>query len=118
MQLKKYLTILLLLLLTNVSGCSLLKPKVITVPEIIERNVNIVGHPKPVNLNDVKFYVIVDENFEEFKQKFIKENGDFIVIGISVKGYENLALNIGELRRYIEQQKSIIIYYEDALKTQ
>ena len=30
--------------------------------------------------------------------------------------YENLALNIAELRRYINQQIDIIVYYEDAVK--
>tara|TARA_B100002019_G_scaffold289794_1_gene306148 strand:- start:823 stop:948 length:126 start_codon:yes stop_codon:yes gene_type:complete len=33
-----------------------------------------------------------------------------------VKDYENLSLNFAELRRYIEQQKQIIIYYENAVK--
>jgi len=32
-----------------------------------------------------------------------------------MKDYENLALNIAELRRYINQQKQIIVYYEEAV---
>jgi hypothetical protein len=32
-----------------------------------------------------------------------------------MQDYENLALNIAELRRYINQQKNIIIYYEKAV---
>jgi len=36
-------------------------------------------------------------------------------VAFSVKDYENLALNISELRRYIGQQKEIIIYYEEAV---
>jgi len=32
-----------------------------------------------------------------------------------MKDYENLALNVSELRRYINQQKNIIVYYEDAV---
>ena len=35
---------------------------------------------------------------------------------ISVKDYENLAKNFAELRRYIEQQKQIILYYEEAVQ--
>jgi len=34
---------------------------------------------------------------------------------LSMQDYENLALNISELRRYINQQKNIIIYYEKAV---
>jgi len=32
-----------------------------------------------------------------------------------MRDYENLALNIGDLKRYINQQKEIIIYYEKAV---
>jgi len=35
---------------------------------------------------------------------------------LSMKDYENLALNIADLRRFLEQQNEIIVYYEDALK--
>jgi hypothetical protein len=37
-------------------------------------------------------------------------------VAFSVKDYENLSLNIAELRRYIGQQKEIIIYYENATR--
>jgi len=33
-----------------------------------------------------------------------------------MKDYENLAINIADLRRYIEQQTEIIVYYENAVK--
>jgi len=32
-----------------------------------------------------------------------------------MKDYENLALNIADLRRYINQQGEIIVYYEEAV---
>jgi len=31
-----------------------------------------------------------------------------------MKDYENLAINIAEMRRYLNQQKEIIVYYEKA----
>ena len=33
-----------------------------------------------------------------------------------MQDYENLALNIAEMRRYLNQQTQIIVYYEDAVK--
>jgi len=68
-----------------------------------------------VQLNDVKIYVVSASNYEEFKKEFEAKNGADAYIAISVKDYENLSLNFAELRRYIEQQKQIIIYYEEAL---
>jgi len=32
-----------------------------------------------------------------------------------MKDYENLALNIAEIKRYLEQQTEIILYYEKAV---
>ena len=64
----------------------------------------------------MQFYAVTEENFEEFKEKFEKENGGRLVyFALSVPDYENLSLNIGELKRYIEQQKTIIIYYEQSI---
>jgi hypothetical protein len=52
---------------------------------------------------------------EEFTKEFIEENGELAFVALSIKDYENLALNVAELRRYINQQKQIIIYYEKAV---
>ena len=54
-------------------------------------------------------------NYEEFIKNYEKKNGADSYIAISVKDYENLSLNFAELRRYIEQQKQIILYYEKAV---
>ena len=39
----------------------------------------------------------------------------FLFYVISVRDYETLSLNMAEIKRYIEQQKQIIIYYEKAI---
>ena len=99
-------------------GCSLLRtdPEIITVTNTVKTTVPIVAHPKKVQLNDVKIYVVSKENYEEFVKEFEAKNGADAYIAISVKDYENLSLNFAELRRYIEQQKQIIVYYENAVK--
>ena len=66
-------------------------------------------------MNDIHFYVVTEENFEEFKNRFIKENGDLVGYVLSVRDYETLALNMAEIKRYLQQQKEIIIYYEKAV---
>ena len=66
-------------------------------------------------MNDIYFYVVTEENFEEFKEKFVKENGDLVGYVLSVRDYETLALNMAEIKRYIQQQKELIIYYEKAV---
>ena len=78
--------------------------------------VPIQARPKQVQLNDVKIYVVSKVDYKEFIKEYEKKNGGDSYIALSVKDYENLSLNFAELRRYIEQQKQIIIYYENAVK--
>ena len=120
MGLINYLTVSSLLLLTLLlSRCGYIrKPeKEIVVKTVeVQKIVPIQPQPKPVDMIDVKFYVVTEENYEEFKEKFMKTNNDYVFYAVSVHDYENLAFNMAELYRYIRQQKEIIIYYEKAVK--
>jgi hypothetical protein len=40
--------------------------------------------------------------------------GDFVLMGMTPKGYENMAANLQDITRYIKQQKEIILYYREA----
>jgi len=91
------------------------EPKIVTVTKTVKTEVPIVARPKQVQLNDVKIYVVSKINYKEFVVAYAKKNGADSYIALSVKDYENLALNFAELRRYIEQQKQIIVYYEKAV---
>ena len=67
-------------------------------------------------MSNIYFYVVTEDTFEAFKKRFEKENGDFLFYAISVRDYETLALNMAELKRFLQQQKQIIIYDEKAVK--
>ena len=120
MGLINYLTVSSLLLLTLLlSSCGYIrKPeKEIIVKTVeVQKIIPIQPQPKPVDRIDVKFYVVTEENYEEFKEKFMKTNNDYVFYAVSVHDYENLAFNMAELYRYIRQQKEIMIYYEKAVK--
>jgi len=74
-----------------------------------------VARPKPVQLTDVKVYVVNQENLDEFIEEFKQMHGELAYVALSMRDYENLALNVAELRRYLNQQTQIIVYYEDAV---
>ena len=104
------------------SGCSVL-PKVDFTPpppvKVIteEVKVDIYQPPLPneINMEDVSWFVITKENWEESVQKVEKLlGGDFVVMALTPKGYENMAYNLQEIRRFIRQQKEIILYYRKA----
>ena len=92
------------------------EPKVITVTNTVKTTVPVVARPKPVSLVDTRIYVVNKDNYDEFVKEFTAKNGDLAYVAIGIKDYENLSLNIAELRRYINQQNEIIVYYEKAVK--
>ena len=107
---------LFLLLLSSLTACSLFsKPEkvVVTQVEYVERTIPIQHRPKPVTLYDIEFYAVTKENIDEFIERFEKAEGSLVFFAISVPDYENIALNMGELRRFIESQTAIILYYEE-----
>ena len=119
MQAKDYWKVSSLLLLSLIiSSCSSWNPlKTIEIKTVeVERNVPLQNRPRQLDLADIHGYVVTEENFAEFKKRFQKENGDpLVAYVISVKDYETLAIDMAEIKRYIDQQKQIIIYYEKAL---
>ena len=119
MALKDYLKVLSLLpLCLIISSCSSWpKLKQIEIKTVqVDRVIPTQNRPRPINMNDIKFYVVTSENFEEFKKRYEKDNGTFLFYALSVRDYETLAINMAEIKRYIEQQKQMIIYYEKAVE--
>jgi hypothetical protein len=60
----------------------------------------------------VKFRVVTKDTLDVLLAELSKsQTGTPVFIAITTRDYENLALNLADLRRYIEQQQSIIVYY-------
>lgn len=74
-----------------------------------------VSRPKPLQLSDTRVFVVTKDNYEEFVKEFTDAYGDLAFVALSMKDYENLALNIADIKRYLEQQNEIIVYYEKAV---
>ena len=117
--LTSFLTILFL------SGCSFMKSDPLPTPEPVIKTVTEYKTleiyqpqlPKKIDLQDVEFFVVTEKNLEEQIAKISKmQGGTFVIFGMTPQDYENMAFNLQELRRYIRQQKEIIIYYRDATK--
>ena len=116
MALKKHLTISSLLLVA-LTGCSFLKPEEVVVTRTVTVPVDIPlkPAPRPVRLTDIKWYTVTTDNIDEFEKNFENDNGDLVFFAISVPHYENLSLNLAEIRRYLLQQQAIIVYYESQI---
>lgn len=93
------------------SACNTVRPlEVSTIETKIEIEKPIA--PRPISLNNVNFRVISINNINELVDE-IQRNPEKSWFMISPTDYENMALNLQELRRYIRQQREIIVYYEN-----
>ena len=116
MELKKHLKIWSLLLLgISIVGCA--TPEVVTKNVYVPQNIEIKGRPRPTKFLDVQWYVVTSNNIDTFLREFQETTGDIAFFAISVPHYENLSINLSELRRYIEQQNSLLLYYENSINT-
>ena len=118
-----------ILLITLLSGCSMLPsfewgkkkepeplpPKIVTVTETVPLDIYQPPMPQEISLENVKFFVITKNNLEEKVAEIEKIlGGDFVVFALTPQSYENMAYNLQEIRRYVRQQKEIIVYYREA----
>ena len=99
------------------TGCSNLQqePEIKVVTKVEKVQIPVVAQPKPLQLNDTRVFVVNKDNYEEFVKEFTETYGELAFVALSMKDYENLALNIADIKRYLEQQKEIILYYEKAV---
>ena len=110
-----------ILLLGVLAGCS--TPQFFPEPETIIKTVTEYKTleiyqptlPKEISMEHVEFFVVTEKNMEEKIAEIEKmQGGSFVIFGMTPQAYENMAYNLQELRRYIRQQKEIIIYYRKA----
>jgi hypothetical protein len=115
--LKSSLILASLFLLSSCSSFNKLipEPKIITQTEYVERKIDIQSAPKSVDFPNTEWYVVSEKNLDIFLERVKADNGEVAFMAITPKGYQNLAIGIGELRRYVLQQKEIIAYYEKAV---
>lgn len=92
-----------------------MEPKVVTQTEYVTKNIPVQEAPKGVTMPPVEWFVITEDNLEEFMSELQAKTGNTVFFAITPKGYENLALGIGDLRRYIKDQQAIVGFYEEAL---
>jgi hypothetical protein len=105
---KNLLAVFSILLL---SACSSGDLRIISKP--LEIDVAKAADPTGVQLTPVNFRVVTKETLSLFIDELSKTQatGSPVFIAMSMSDYENLTLNFSDLRRYIEQQQAVIVYY-------
>tara|TARA_Y100001936_G_scaffold238670_1_gene270754 strand:+ start:569 stop:922 length:354 start_codon:yes stop_codon:yes gene_type:complete len=98
------------------SSCSSKPEKeIVTVETIVKPTIAIAQRPRPVEFDELKVKVITEANVQEVIQEMKTNQGQFLVYALDPVTFRNLAIGIEEIKRYIEQQNDIIVYYEKAV---
>ena len=112
----KKLIVFSILLSLLLSSCSWKPEKeIITKAEVYVPTINVVPRPKPLTLRNADVIVITEKNLEEVIQRVKDMQGSFVVYALDPKSFESLAINMEQIKLYIEKQKQIILYYEKAV---
>jgi len=104
------------------SGCSLFQTtdqvEITTKP--VNKPVLVVASPDELNLRNVEWIIITKDNYEEVFAEVTSSGRPLALFALTDKGYENLGLNISDIRAYIEQQQAMInaykLYYDQSEK--
>lgn len=111
------------------SGCSIFQgkqntqpqplplPPVKVITETVQLEIYQPPMPPPIQLDEVKWFVLTEKNMQEKIEEIKKLTGsEFAVFVVTPQSYENMAYNLQEIRRYMRQQTEIIKYYKEATK--
>ena len=110
--------------LVAVSACSRLSPvkEVVTVPTVVETpeidapTIRIVPRPDPIKMRNTDIVVVTEANLQEVIERVKTEQGDFVLYAMTAQSFEGLALSFEQIKKYIEEQNAVILYYEEAVK--
>jgi hypothetical protein len=113
---KKLIVFSSLLSLLLLSSCSWKPEKeIVTKVEVYKPTIQVVPRPKVLSLKDANIVVITEKNLNEVIQRVKDMQGSFVVYALDPKSFEALAINMEEIKLYIEEQNKIILYYEKSV---
>lgn len=106
---------MLILSTLAISGCSSTKDINITTKSLEKVPLTLPPVDK-INLDKIDWIIVTEKNFKEVFADLDKKNFDPVIFGLSDRGYESLSVNTAKIKQLVEQQRLIIIAYEEYYK--
>lgn len=102
-----------ILIASAVSACgSKTQPiEISTAP--VNKPVLVLPEADPIKARPVEWIIITRENYEQVFAKLEREGKNVVLFGVTDTGYENLALNLNDIRTHIQQKNAIIVAYQN-----
>ena len=67
-------------------------------------------------MRNADIIVVTNQNLEEVIQRVKAEQGDFVLYAMTAQSFEALAVSFEQIKKFIEEQNAVILYYEEAVK--
>ena len=97
------------------TGCSWLRPDPVIVTKTIKVPIAQPVLPREIELYEPQFFVVSEKNLDEFLDKMEKESDTIVFVAMSVADYELMAYNMQEIKRYVQQMQTVVVYYRNAV---
>lgn len=98
----------------SLSGCSSFLPEVTKYSsEPVERPLLVLPQSEIVNMKDVDYIIVTQENVEEVWAELEASGKSVVLFALTSDGYENLALNNADIIRYLSEQKAVVLAYKE-----
>ena len=85
-------------------------------PQIEAPDIRIVPRPDPIEMRNADIVVVTEANLTEVIERIKAEQGDFVLYAMTAQSFEALALSFEQIKKFIEEQNAVILYYEEAVK--
>lgn len=99
-------------ILLVVSACSRTPEPIEISAKPVDKPVLVLPRADTVKPRDVEWVIITESNFNEKVTELQRRNQPVAFFALTEKGYENLSLNLNDLRTFIQQQNAIIAAYQ------
>lgn len=72
-----------------------------------------IADPDPLKSRQFEWYVVTPDNAEGVFKRLEEAGQDLVLFAITADGYQQLSLNIADLRNFVNTQRNIIIKYKE-----
>lgn len=100
------------ILLFVVSACSSIPEPIEISAKPVDKPILVLPQADTVQSRTVEWIIITESNFEEKIQELKNSRKSVVFFALTENGYENLSLNLNDLRTFIQQQRAIIAAYD------
>ena len=105
--------LVLVLVATLLSGCSMFTKKVDASFTPIAKPELVLPDADEIRMRSLEWYIITPDNYEEIFEELRVSGESVVLLGLTSNGYERISLNLGNVRAFIQQQQSIIKAYQE-----